>query len=527
MSMYVFSTSIVLASTPYELDDPYAYELFRVGTIDDYTTVSINNDYDKNIFITMEIIDKSIDSIVIFVNGQRSGTIPINKNARDYWINIELDSIDGNEAHIALAKQRGSILSFSGAGVIEFGIKKSGSRWVLDVNKNAVIQNQKMFNNLPEPSSAMGEVSTKIADISNSIVGGETDPRKILRLVYDWVCENIYYDRVSTDESLNPEDILEHKRARCQGYSLLTQALLRAQNIPCTCAAGYIYDVAAVGGPEDLFTGPIPVDGMSDITGYPHVWNEAYVDGEWVTLDTTWDSLNIYNGEYIKSEYPPAHCYYDSSLIYFSQTHVITGRDTEKIQAKDTPSSWAIDEVNKAIELGIIPSYMQNNYKKGITRKEFASLAVAAIKKDMGSILFKLDLDTNLKYNPNIFSDTTDPDVIMAYLCNIVTGKGNGIFAPDDMITRQEAAVMLHNTAKVIRDYDGWSIRKSTYSDKDNIAEWAKEGVDFVTSAVDRETGKSIMGGVGNNTFQPNGIYSREQAFITFGRLFNMTFGEN
>ena len=84
---------------------------------------------------------------------------------------------------------------------------------------------------------------------------------------------------------------------------MLTQALLRAQNIP-TCAAGYIYDVAAVGGPEDLFTGPIPVDGMSDITGYPHVWNEAYVDGEWVTLDTTWDSLNIYNGEYIKSEYP-------------------------------------------------------------------------------------------------------------------------------------------------------------------------------------------------------------------------------
>lgn len=81
MSMYVFSTSIVLASTPYELDDPYAYEFFRVGTIDDYTTVSINNDYDKNIFITMEIIDKSIDSIVIFVNGQRSGTIPINKNA--------------------------------------------------------------------------------------------------------------------------------------------------------------------------------------------------------------------------------------------------------------------------------------------------------------------------------------------------------------------------------------------------------------------------------------------------------------
>ena len=73
---------------------------------------------------------------------------------------------------------------------------------------------------------------------------------------------------------------------------------------------------------------------------------------------------------------------------------------------------------------------------------------------------------------------------------------------------------MLHNTAKVIRDYDGWSIRKSTYSDKDNIAEWAKEGVDFVTSAVDKKQENQLWVVLEIMLFSPM-VYSREQAFIT------------
>lgn len=513
------------AATPYELDEPYGYEYFQVGSNDDYVKVSINNDYGNNIFITMRLNDRSIDSIIPFINGSRQVTVPINNHDSDNWIEIALNSIQGESADISLAVQRGTRLSISGAGVIEFGIIKKGSRWELDVNENVVKHNKELFTNINSPSDAMGGVSQEITDVSNSIVGNETDPRKIVQLIYDWVCNNIYYDRTGSNQPVLPEKVLESKYTNCLGYSNLTKALLQAQNIPCNVVYGYVYGagITGEGAPEN-----VPIEGMNDISGYSHAWNEAYVDGEWLLMDSTWDSLNIYNSDsnYVKSEEPAAHVYFAPSLVYFSNTHIIVSRDVKAPSNTDNPSSWADGEVKKAINMHIIPSYLQNNYTKGITRKEFASLVVATVKKDMGSILFKLDLDKSQQYNGKVFSDTVDPDVIMAYMLNVVGGKGNGRYAPDDLITRQEAAVMLYRTAKEIRYYDGWNIKKSSYTDDDEIADWAKEAVNFVSSAVDKESGKQIMGGVGNNAFNPKGIYTREQAFITLGRLYNMTFSE-
>lgn len=503
----------VLAATPYELES-YGYEYFEVGTNDDNVKVSINNDYGQNLFITMKIGDPFVDKVILFINSSKKCTIPIEEHDTDYWIDIDLNSIKDDKADISLAVQRGTKMTISGAGTIEFGIVKKDSRWRLDINENIVEHNQKLLSNTCSPSEAMGSVSEKIIDVSNSIVGNETDPRKIVQLIYDWVCNNIYYDRNGTIQETSPEKILECKYTMCMGYSFLMQALLRAQNIPCNVVYGYVYGAVIPGGQMPV---PIPIEGANEILGYTHVWNEAYVDGEWIFLDSTWDSLNIYNGDnnFVKSEYPPAHTYYNPSLVYFSYTHVID-RGATALQSNDSPSFWAINEVKKAIDMDIIPTYLQNNYTQGITRKEFASLVVASYKKDMGGILFLMDLDNSIKYNDKIFSDTVDPDVIMASMLNIVAGKGNGIFAPEDLITRQEAAVMLYRTAKVMRFNDGWNIKKSSFSDEDQIADWAKEAVDFVSSA-------HIMGGVGNNAFDPNGIFTREQAFIAFSRLFNMS----
>ena len=54
-----------------------------------------------------------------------------------------------------------------------------------------------------------------------------------------------------------------------------------------------------------------------------HAWNEAYVDGRWVIVDTTWDSFNRYeNGERIKSE-KNSRLYFDANPEAFSQNHKI------------------------------------------------------------------------------------------------------------------------------------------------------------------------------------------------------------
>jgi hypothetical protein len=107
----------------------------------------------------------------------------------------------------------------------------------------------------------------------------------------------------------------------------------------------------------------------------------------------------------------------------------------------------------------------------------------------------------------------------MANTLGIVGGKGNGIFDPDGSITRQEAAVILTRTAKVL----GIQVSSTgaEFEEAKDIASWAKEAVDVVTSTVDKTNNSTIMGSTGDNKFSPLASYTRQQAIITAKRLFN------
>lgn len=54
------------------------------------------------------------------------------------------------------------------------------------------------------------------------------------------------------------------------------------------------------------------------------------------------------------------------------------------------------------------------------------------------------------------------------------------------------------------------------YSDMDEVKDWAKMGVDFVSSRL-------IMKGIDGKNFSPAGKYSRQQAFISMLRLLHST----
>jgi len=100
----------------------------------------------------------------------------------------------------------------------------------------------------------------------------------------------------------------------------------------------------------------------------------------------------------------------------------------------------------------------------------------------------------------------------MGYL-EVVGGVGEGNFAPDTGLTRQEAAVMLARLANAI----GQPLPPSapTFADNAAISSWA-------TDAVGQMQAAGIMGGTGNNNFSPQGDYTREQSIITILRLFEM-----
>ena len=254
---------------------------------------------------------------------------------------------------------------------------------------------------------------------------------------------------------------------------------------------------------------------------------------------------------------------------YFYKADLETGACIEtKFEPLDTISEeiisvWAKTEVENAIELGFVPLSLRDNYKRNITRGEFAKLAmfflsvqygypgVPAVqvwspvetndnsffsrefmnaycysRKDRnGNSFADINVGEAYVYNNNReilldvtpFSDVNENIdlgfIERAYHLGIVNGISETEFKPDGEITRQEAAAMLMRVYKNYTQMEKIS-GEFKFSDDKDIAEWAQEDVYSINSL-------GIMQGVGENIFDPLNGYTVEQAIITFWRLYN------
>ena len=172
-------------------------------------------------------------------------------------------------------------------------------------------------------------------------------------------------------------------------------------------------------------------------------------------------------------------------------------------------SAWAADEVEKAVMAELVPEELQRQYTKPCTRQEFCQLVAAITQKRTGNtvqqlIVYRGGTDSS-------FTDTDNADVLACASLGIVNGVGNGRFAPDAHITREQAATMLVRTNR----------EHTPFNDADRISTWAKAAVAEV-SAMQTEDGTMVMQGVGSNRFAPSDPYTREQSIITAYRLFRM-----
>ena len=182
----------------------------------------------------------------------------------------------------------------------------------------------------------------------------------------------------------------------------------------------------------------------------------------------------------------------------------------------NSPDSWAVPEVDAANAEKIVPVTLNSAYRLAITREEFCELIMTMLNKKYGVESSKALVEKlGFKYE-NSFTDTDKTSIVAANCIGIVNGRGEGIFDPYSGITRQEAAVMLANAAKVLK-ISGKDAME--FTDMDSAAAWAKDSIEAVTSIVS-ETGARVMGGVGNGNFAPLGTYNREQAILTVYRLY-------
>ena len=100
-----------------------------------------------------------------------------------------------------------------------------------------------------------------------------------LKAVYEYIISNIRYDydEVSRiDASYIPDigEVLSSSKGICYDYAAVMAALMREVGVPTKLVEGYRLDNAAY-----------------------HAWNEVLVDGEWLTVDTTYDAASKQNGQ--------------------------------------------------------------------------------------------------------------------------------------------------------------------------------------------------------------------------------------
>lgn len=114
-------------------------------------------------------------------------------------------------------------------------------------------------------------------------------------------------------------------------------------------------------------------------------------------------------------------------------------------------SKWAVPEIEKAEELGLIPTILKGaDLRTPITREEFAELSV---------LLFEKSLKTDAEAEGiNPFNDTENPQILKAYNLKITDGTTPNTFEPKKLINREQCAAMLFRAIKAIAPDADYSI---------------------------------------------------------------------
>lgn len=165
---------------------------------------------------------------------------------------------------------------------------------------------------------------------------------------------------------------------------------------------------------------------------------------------------------------------------------------------------WAKDQVNEAIASGLVAAGLGEDYRVKITRAQFAATTVKLYEAMSGE---KVPAAAE-----NPFTDTSDPVILQAAELGFVYGITDDTFAPDSLVTREQAAAML---SRVYTKLGGElpAVEATTFDDDGSVSDWARDAVAFMSD-------KGIVSGMGDNCFDPQGSASIEQALSIALRMF-------
>lgn len=173
----------------------------------------------------------------------------------------------------------------------------------------------------------------------------------------------------------------------------------------------------------------------------------------------------------------------------------------------DVPEGhWADEAIHNAASLGLVNGVGDNKYDmtSSMTR---GSLATILHRLSQG----KTDYEVT-------FTDVAEdafyaPGVAWAAKVGVVTGISEDVFAPDQVITREQLAVMLARYAKLLGvDTQADAAKVTAFSDGDKTGDWAVDGVAWCIE-------QGILQGKGDNVLDPTAEITRAEVAMMLDRF--------
>ncbi len=181
-------------------------------------------------------------------------------------------------------------------------------------------------------------------------------------------------------------------------------------------------------------------------------------------------------------------------VVYDSETSATT---------VPAPSEWAAKDIDYALAVGITENGKDYLYKENITREEFCELIYNLIVLTSDEITAPIT---------DSFTDTKNDKILMLNGLGIINGKSATKFAPNDYLTREEAATIIVRMVNKVVPMAATE-EYFNYEDISEVSEWASDSIQYISNL-------GFMNGVGNNNFAPKDNYTTEQAIATLVRVY-------
>ena len=395
-------------------------------------------------------------------------------------------------------------------------------------------------------------------------VTGKTDREKVLE-VYNWIIRNCERYGTADKEYFDMDDVMETSsgafyeqleedfmdgnitfRIDVAGEMGSTDGFLPCDSNDYVAWAAYQMMLYRVGQCHN-FAGLLTVllghlgydcrliDGEfinSDGSHVEHKWNMVLLDGKYYWLDVRMDHANYertgkLNHTYFliedTAQWEKKHQWdrsYSDAMMECAQLMVETyGLMLEipgmvedafnELMPWTNCAAWAEEYLTAAVEQEIYPDILlQADMTQAITREEFAAVAVKYYEALTGETAL---LDSS-KENPFTDVSAAQEDILIAYQLGVVNGMSTTTFAPNGILTREQAVTMLGRVAELVATgaiADGSALEKGakqvTFTDAGAMGGWAKNYVEYFVS-------HGVIDGMGDGTFAPQNNMTREQA---------------